>query len=247
MEPIRTEILVLGAGPGGYAAAFYAADKGKKVLMVEKDKRLGGVCLNRGCIPSKAYLHAAKLLEEARESEFRGIKFSEPEIDIRKMRDWKESILDKLATGVDNLAHRRGVDVMYGRGHFEDSSTLRVETSEGQKFVKYDKAIISVGSVPAMPATFDLGNKRIMTSDQALEIEEIPNNLLVVGGGYIGMELGVVYATLGSKVVVVEFLDTILAGADKDLVKYVKDYSDKKPRNSPEHQSINNENQWETD
>lgn len=227
MEPIRTEIVVLGAGPGGYAAAFYAADKGKKVLMVEKDKRLGGVCLNRGCIPSKAYLHAAKLLEEARESEFRGISFSEPVIDLKKMRAWKESILDKLSGGIQSLSKTRKVDVMFGRGHFEDSKTLRVETEEGQKFIEYGQAIIAVGSIPALPSAFDLGNKRIMTSDAALEVEEIPENLLIIGGGYIGMELGVVYKTLGSKIVLVEALDALLMGADRDLVKYVHDYAKK--------------------
>ncbi len=227
MEAIQTEIVVLGAGPGGYAAAFYAADKGKKVIMVDKDNRLGGVCLNRGCIPSKAYLHAAKLIEEAKDSSFRGVTFSEPKIDLNQMRSWKNSILDKLSDGVVNLAKARKVEVMKGRGHFEDSNTLRVETSEGQKFIKYEQAIIAVGSVPALPAVFDLGNKRIMTSDQGLEVEEIPEDLLIIGGGYIGMELGVVYKTLGSKIVLVEALDTILAGADRDMVKYVHNYAKK--------------------
>lgn len=227
MEAIQTEIVVLGAGPGGYAAAFYAADKGKKVIMVDKDTRLGGVCLNRGCIPSKAYLHAAKLIEEAKDSTFRGVTFGEPKIDLNQMRSWKNSILNKLSDGVINLAKARKVEVMKGRGHFEDSNTLRVETSEGQKFIKYEQAIIAVGSVPALPAVFDLGNKRIMTSDQALEVEDIPEDLLIIGGGYIGMELGVVYKTLGSKIVLVEALDTILAGADRDLVKYVHDYAKK--------------------
>src|SRR4029077_2542274 len=127
MEPINTEIVVVGAGPGGYAAAFYAADKGKKVILVEREKRLGGVCLNRGCIPSKAYLHAAKLISEARESSSRGITFGEPKLDLVKMRAWKESILEKLGQGIRGLAQRRKVDVMSGRGYLEDSQTLRVE------------------------------------------------------------------------------------------------------------------------
>ncbi len=221
MKALTTEIVVVGSGPGGYAAAFYAADRGKKVIMVEKDSVLGGVCLNVGCIPSKAYLHATKLIEEAKESERRGISFGEPKIDLAKMRAWKNAITGKLASGVATLAKSRGVEVMYGRGYFEDSKTLRVETKEGQRFVIYDHAIIATGSRAAMPTAFDLGNRRIMTSTEALEVEEVPKNLLVVGGGYIGMELGTVYATLGSSIVLVEALETILAGADPDLVRPV--------------------------
>src|SRR3990167_7664858 len=152
MNPIETEIVVVGAGPGGYAAAFYAADKGKKVILVEQDKRLGGVCLNHGCIPSKALLHVTKLITEARESKGRGITFGPPKIDLGKLRVWKESILEKLAQGIGSLAQRRGVEILYGRGHFEDSNTLRVETTQGQKFINYDKAIIAVGSKPALPS-----------------------------------------------------------------------------------------------
>ena len=227
MEPIKTEIVVLGAGPGGYAAAFYAADKGKKVMLVEMDKRLGGVCLNRGCIPSKALLHATKLITEARESGHRGILFGEPKLDLDKLRAWKNSILDKLGGGIAVLAKQRGVEVLQGRGYFEDSKTLRVETAEGQKFVTYDSAIIAVGSKSAMPKAFDLGNPRIMTSRQALDVPDVPGTLLIVGGGYIGMELGTVYATLGSKVVVVEALGSILTGADADLIRPVQRYAAK--------------------
>lgn len=227
MDPIKTEVVVLGGGPGGYAAAFYAADKGKKVILVDMDKRLGGVCLNRGCIPSKALLHVTKLVAEAKESSHRGITFSEPKIDLDKMRAWKESILEKLSKGIAGLAQKRGVEVMYGRGLFEDSNTLRVENQDGQQFIQYEHAIVAVGSKPALPAAFDLGNKRIMTSTEALEIEDIPQDLLIVGGGYIGMELGTVYATLGSKVVVVEALDAILAGSDPDLARPVAAYAQK--------------------
>ncbi|HET9160776.1 MAG TPA: NAD(P)/FAD-dependent oxidoreductase, partial [Caulobacteraceae bacterium] len=217
---------MVGAGPGGYAAAFYAADKGKKVILVEREPRLGGVCLNRGCIPSKAYLHAAKLISEAKESRIRGIDFAPPTIDLARMRAWKESILDKLAQGVRGLAQRRGVQVLQGRGYLEDGTTLRVETDAGQQFIKFEHAILALGSKSAMPKAFDLGNPRVMTSRDALEIEEIPEQLLVVGGGYIGMELGTVYATLGSKVVVVEALESILAGADADLVRPIKKYAE---------------------
>lgn len=221
MNTITTDVVVIGAGPGGYAAAFYAADKGKSVVLVERDARLGGVCLNRGCIPSKALLHAAKLIDEAKESSFRGIHFAAPRIDLNEMRTWKDSVIEKLAGGVRTLAQKRGVQVLEGKAYFEDSRTLRVETASGQQFITFGKAIVAVGSRPAMPPAFDLGNPRVMTSTEALEIEEIPEKLLVVGGGYIGMELGTVYATLGSDVIVVEALPAVLAGADQDLVRPV--------------------------
>lgn len=227
-QPVHTDLLVLGGGPGGYAAAFYAAMLGKKVTLVEQDKRLGGVCMNRGCIPSKALLHATEVVREAAHaSAARGIAFGSPDVDLAKLRAWKNSILDKLGTGLAGGAKSRGVAVLQGRGHFEDAKTLRVETGEGQKFLTFDACIIAVGSKPAMPQTFDLGNPRIMTSTEALELEEIPENLLVVGGGYIGMELSTVYATLGSTVTVVEAMDGILMGMDADLVRPVLRYAEK--------------------
>jgi len=221
MDPIKTQIVVVGAGPGGYAAAFYAADLGKKVILVEREKRLGGVCLNRGCIPSKALLYATHQINTAKESEHRGITFAPPTVDLSKLRAWKESILEKLGGGVATLAKMRGVQVIQGRGYFEGSETLRVETEQGQQFVQFEQAILAVGSLAAMPKVFDLGNPRIMTSTEALEVEDIPENLLVVGGGYIGMELGTVYAALGSKVTVAEALDNVLTGADSDLARPV--------------------------
>ena len=227
MEPNPTQVVVVGAGPGGYAAAFYAADLGKKVILVEQDKRPGGVCLNRGCIPSKALLYATHVIAGARESAHRGVTFDPPRIDVPKLREWKESILVKLSGGVVNLAKMRGVDIWHGRGYFEDSQTLRVETERGQKFIRFEQAIVAVGSKPAMPKVFDLGNPRIMTSNEALELDEIPETLLVVGGGYIGMELGTVYATLGSKVVIVELLESLLYGADPDLVRPIFTYAKK--------------------
>ena len=221
MEPVQTEVLVVGAGPGGYAAAFYAADHGKKVILLEKEPRLGGVCLNRGCIPSKALLHAAHTINLAKESEHRGISFGAPKLELDKLRAWKESILQKLSTGIAQLAQKRNVQVLYGRGYFEDSKTLRVETAAGQQFVQFEQAIVATGSQPALPKAFDLGNPKVMTSTEALNVEEVPAKLLVIGGGYIGMELGTVYASLGSEVVVVEAADTILAGADPDLARPV--------------------------
>ena len=178
MEPIKTEIVVVGAGPGGYAAAFYAADLGKRVILVEREKRLGGVCLNRGCIPSKALLYATHQIVNARESVHRGITFAEPSVDLAKLRTWKESILTKLAAGVAQLAKMRNVQVIQGRGYFEGSQSLRVETEQGQQFINFDKAILAVGSKSAMPKAFDLGNQRIMTSREALDLEEIPETML---------------------------------------------------------------------
>src|SRR4030095_685653 len=221
MEPTNAEILVLGAGPGGSAPACYAADKGKKVTLVEQNRRLGGICLNVGCIPSKALLHATEILREATDSAHRGIVFGSPKVDLDRLRNWKEAILEKLGQGLRGLAQHRGVQVVHGRGHFEDSQTLRVETAEGQKFIRYQKAIIAVGSKPTMPNAFDLGHKRIMTSSAALELPNTPHDLLIVGGGYIGMELGTVYAALGSKVVVLEALPSILTGIDPDLIRPV--------------------------
>jgi len=220
MEPAKTEIVVIGAGPGGYAAAFYAADLGKKVTLIEMD-RLGGVCLNRGCIPSKALLHATKMIAEARESAHRGVSFGEPTIDLDKLRAWKDSVLGKLTGGIGQLAKTRGVEVIEGKAYFDDSQTLRVETGGAQRYLKFDQAVIAVGSVPALPKAFDLGNPRIMTSTEALEVPDIPPRLLVIGGGYIGMELGTVYSLLGSEVHVVEALDTLLAGSDPDLARPV--------------------------
>lgn len=222
VKPIEADVVVLGAGPGGYAAAFYAADRGRKVVLVDQEKRLGGVCLNHGCIPSKALLHATELVREAKESSpARGIAFKDPTIELDKLRAWKESVLEKLGQGVAALAKRRGVEVLTGRGYFEDSRTLRVETKDGQTFFRYQTAIIAVGSKPAMPKVFDLGNPRVMTSTEALALDDIPKDLLVIGGGYIGLEMGTVYATLGSRIVLVEAMPAILSGVDADLVRPV--------------------------
>ncbi|MFM8471583.1 MAG: dihydrolipoyl dehydrogenase, partial [Limisphaerales bacterium] len=226
-EPTKTELVVVGAGPGGYAAAFYAADLGKKVTLIEQDPKLGGVCLNRGCIPSKALLHAAHSVTAAKESAQRGITFAAPHIELDKLRAWKDSIITKLAGGIAQLAQKRGVTVLRGRACFEASQTLRVATEAGPQHLSYEHAIVAVGSQPALPTAFDLGNPRVMTSTEALEIAEIPEKLLVIGGGYIGMELGTVYAALGSQVTVIEALDSILLGADADLARPVMAYAKK--------------------
>lgn len=221
MKKTNTEVVVLGAGPGGYAAAFYAADMGKNVILIDKDEKLGGVCLNRGCIPSKALIHATEVMNEAQHAEKWGISFGKPKVDLKKLIAWKNSIIERLSSGIKSLAKIRKVTVITGRGYFEDSKTLRVETSKGQQFITFEHAIIATGSKPAIPASFDLGNKRIMTSTEALELHDIPKSLLVVGGGYIGLELGFVYASLGSSVSVVEAMGSILTGADPDLIRPV--------------------------
>ena len=225
MESITTDIVVIGAGPGGYAAAFYAADKGKRVILVEQDARLGGVCLNRGCIPSKALLHATALMREANASgDIRGITFGVPHVNLATLRAWKESVLERLGQGISGLSRQRGVAVWHGRAQFEDSTTLRVQTEEGLRQIRYQTAIVAVGSQPTLPEPFALGDPRIMTSTEALELDEIPPALLVVGGGYIGLELGTVYATLGSRVVLVEAMESILMGVDPDLARPVVRY-----------------------
>ncbi|MBT5855275.1 dihydrolipoyl dehydrogenase [bacterium] len=225
MKTKKCDVVVVGAGPGGYAAAFYAADLGKNVILVEKDSDLGGVCLNRGCIPSKALLNVAHVIEEAAASKERGLTFGSPKIELDKLRAWKNSIIQKLGSGVTQLAKARKVEVVHGKGYFEDSNTLRVETSDGQLIINYEQAVLAVGSRPALPAAFDLGNPRVMTSTEALELDDIPEKLLVIGGGYIGMELGTVYTTLGSEVTVVEAMPSILAGADADLIRPVMKYA----------------------
>jgi dihydrolipoamide dehydrogenase len=221
MKRMKTQVVVIGAGPGGYAAAFFAADEGKDVILIEKDK-LGGVCLNRGCIPSKALIHTTELILEAKESKDKGVTFSDPIIDLKKLRSWKNDIITKLSGGVAQLAKARKVTVIEGRAIFDDANTLRVETAKKQVMIEFEDVIIATGSKPNLPGVFDLGNKRVMTSTEALELEDIPKKLMVIGGGYIGMELGLVYAGLGSQIVMVEAMKDVLMGADRDLVRPVK-------------------------
>lgn len=226
MKKKHVDLIVIGAGPGGYAAAFYAADHGKNVLLVEKDEALGGVCLNRGCIPSKALLNAAHIISEAKHSASRGIVFGEPKIDFLKLVNWKNSVLTKLSAGIAQLAKARNVEVVTGKAYFEDGQTVRIETKSGQALYTFENVIIATGSSPALPAAFDLGNPRVMTSTEALNITDVPERLLVVGGGYIGMELGTVYAGFGSQVTMVEATSVILAGADRDLARPVIQFAE---------------------
>ncbi|MEW4531250.1 dihydrolipoyl dehydrogenase [Maioricimonas sp. JC845] len=222
-EVSHAQLVVLGGGPGGYPAAFTAADAGMDVVLIDQDPQPGGVCLNRGCIPSKALLHVAKLLHEAREASEWGVTFGEPKIDLDKLRGFKSKVVGKLTGGVRQLCQARGVNLIQARGEFVDSGTLKLTKPDGSTSnLTFDHCVVAVGSRPAIPKVFDLGDDRIMDSTGALELPEIPGRMLVIGGGYIGLEMGSVYASLGTKVTVVEMLPTILAGADRDLVVPLK-------------------------
>jgi len=214
---IQTEVVVLGAGPGGYTAAFRAADLGKKVVLVERDENLGGVCLNVGCIPSKALLHAAKVLDESKSFAEHGIQFGKPIVDLNQLRSWKEGIINRLTGGLKGLAKQRKVTIIRGTGVFTSSTTLQVKTADGEQEISFENAIIAVGSRPAS-LPFLPTDPRIMDSTGALALSDIPKKLLIMGGGIIGMEMAMVYDALGSEVTVVELMETLLAGADKDLV-----------------------------
>ncbi|MCZ7602215.1 MAG: dihydrolipoyl dehydrogenase [Melioribacteraceae bacterium] len=213
------KIVIIGAGTGGYGAAFMAADLGMDVTLIDKNEKAGGVCLQRGCIPSKALLHVAKLLNETKEAEHWGIKFGKPEIDVNRIREWKNKVISHMTGGLGQLIKQRKINFIQGTATFINSSKIKVEKAEGgTEELTFDYAILATGSVPAKVPSLDIGSKRILDSTTALEIEDIPKKLLVVGGGYIGLELGTVYAALGSKVTVVEMTSGLLPGADRDLV-----------------------------
>ncbi len=214
------QLVVIGGGPGGYAAAFLAADLGMDVTLIDPEPNPGGVCLYRGCIPSKALLHVAKLLNETGESENWGIKFSKPDIDINKLRDWKDGVVKRLTGGVGQLSKQRKINHIQGRAIFQNSRKLSVTTVDGKSSeLSFEYAIIASGSRPASIPGLAPDSERIWNSTTALELKATPEHLLVVGGGYIGLEMGTVYAALGSKVSVVEMMPGLLPGADRDLVK----------------------------
>lgn len=215
---IRAEIAVLGSGPGGYSAAFRAADLGKKTVLIERHPTLGGVCLNVGCIPSKALLHAAKVISDAREASAYGIEFGEPDIDRARLLGWKGKTIARLTGGLKALARQRKVTLVQGTGQFISSNRIAVDTGAATQEVEFDKAIIAVGSRPIVLSDCP-DDPRVMDSTGALALSEIPRRLLVIGGGIIGLELATVYNELGSKVTVVELLDKLMAGTDPDLVK----------------------------
>jgi dihydrolipoamide dehydrogenase len=217
-----TQLVVLGAGPGGYAAAFYAADLGMQVALIDEEKNPGGVCLYRGCIPSKALLHVAKVVDEARHAGNWGVTFAEPIIDVGKLRAYKQGVVDKLTAGVGSVAKLRKVTFIQGRATLTGPTSLKVAGASGETEVQFEHLILATGSHPTKIPSLSLDSPRMMDSTSGLELPDVPKSLLVIGGGYIGLELGSVYATLGSKVSVVEMTPGLLPGADRDLVQVLE-------------------------
>ena len=216
---LHAQTVVLGSGPGGYTAAFRAADLGQQVIMIERHARIGGVCLNVGCIPSKALLHTAQIINEAAGMGDHGVTFTKPDIDIRKIEAWKNGIVDKLTGGLKALAKQRKVEIVQGQASFSGSNTLQVETSDGIKTISFDNCIVAAGSRVTKIPVFPNDDPRMMDSTDGLDLEDIPKKLLVIGGGIIGLEMATVYNALGSDITVVELQDSLIPGADKDIVK----------------------------
>src|SRR5688572_1693779 len=218
----RIQIAVLGAGPGGYAAAFYAADLGMQVVLIDEEKNPGGVCLYRGCIPSKALLHVAKVVDEARHAGNWGITFGEPKVDVDKLRAFKQGVVDKLTGGVGQIAKLRKVKFIQGRATLTGAKSMRIAGEAGETELEFEHCVLATGSHPTRIPSLSLDSPRMMDSTSALDVPDVPKSLLVIGGGYIGLELGTVYATLGSKVTVVEMTAGLLPGADRDLVNVLQ-------------------------
>ena len=214
-------VAVIGAGPGGYAAAFYAADLGMKVTLIDNEKNPGGVCLYRGCIPSKALLHVAKLLEESKHAAEWGVNFGEARVDINKLRDYKNRVVDKLTSGTGQVSKLRKVNYLQGWASIVDPKTIKVKQAGGDQTVAVDYMILALGSLPTRIPSLSIDSPRVLDSTGALDLPEIPGSMLVIGGGYIGLELGSVYAALGTRVSVVEMTPGLLPGADRDLVKFL--------------------------
>ena len=214
-------VAVIGAGPGGYAAAFYAADLGMKVTLIDNEKNPGGVCLYRGCIPSKALLHVAKLLEESKHAKEWGIDFGEAKIDLNKLRDFKNRVVEKLTSGTGQVSKFRKVNYIQGWASIVDPKTIKVKKADGEETVTVDYMILALGSLPTKIPSLAIDSPRVLDSTGALDLPEIPKSMLVIGGGYIGLELGSVYAALGTRVSVVEMTPGLLPGADRDLVKFL--------------------------
>jgi dihydrolipoamide dehydrogenase len=216
---LHTEVLVIGGGPGGYTAAFRSADLGKKTMIIERFERLGGVCLNVGCIPSKALLHSAKVITDAAEAAPTGIRFAAPQIDIDGLRNWKDGIISKLTKGLSGLAKQRKVSVLTGVAQFTSAHTVSVNTADGVKTVAFEQCIIAAGSAVAKVPGFPYDDPRLIDSTGALQLNNIPKNLLIIGGGIIGLEMATVYDALGSNITVVELMDGLIPGADRDIVR----------------------------
>ena len=212
----KLHLLILGAGPGGYSAAFYAADQGYEVTLVDESESLGGVCLQKGCIPSKALLHIAGVMSKARQAKAWGIKYNDPDIDLKNLCDWKNNIVSEMSSGLITLCKQRGVNFINGRGKFISSNSIKISDNQS---IAFDRCIIATGSRPAIPKQFINAKPYIMDSSEALNLSVIPERMLVIGGGYIGLEMGTVYSALGSRVTVVEKMNGLLPGVDRDLVR----------------------------
>ena len=215
-------LAVIGAGPGGYPASFFGAERGLQVTLIDPEPDPGGVCLYRGCIPSKALLHVARLIQETRDAGEWGVRFGEPEIDLDALRAWKDAVVRKMTNGLGLIRRQREVEYVQGLGRLRGGHTVSVQHNGEVSELEFDYAVLATGSSPVLPGAFDIDSPRVMDSTTALELPEIPERLLVVGGGYIGLEMGSVYAALGSKVTVVEMLPSILAGVDPDLVRILE-------------------------
>ena len=227
MSEIKTQLVVLGAGPGGYSAAFRAADLGIETVIVDARETLGGVCLNVGCIPSKALLHVAKVIKEAKHLSAHGVTFGEPKIDLDKIREYKDGVVGQLTKGLAGMSKMRKVKHVQGYGKFTGANTLEIEGKDGKTTITFEKAIIAAGSEP-VSLPFIPEDDRVIDSTGALEMKDVPEKMLVLGGGIIGLEMGTVYEALGAKIDVVEFLDQLIPAADKDIMKvFMKDYKDK--------------------
>ena len=222
MASQSTQVAVLGAGPGGYAAAFYAADLGMQVALIDEEKNPGGVCLYRGCIPSKALLHVAKVIDEAKHASKWGVTFADPKVDIDALRAFKQGVVDKLTGGVGQVARMRKVNFIQGRATLTGARAMKIAGANGETDLQFEHCILATGSGPTRIPSLALDSKRMMDSTGALNLPDVPKSLLVIGGGYIGLELGTVYATLGSKVSVVEMTPGLLPGADRDLVNVLQ-------------------------
>jgi dihydrolipoyl dehydrogenase len=219
---MSTRVAVIGGGPGGYTAAFYAADLGMQVTLIDNEKNPGGVCLYRGCIPSKALLHVAKVLDESKHASHWGIEFGEPKVDVNKLRAYKNSVVEKLTSGTGQVAKMRKVNYIQGRASIVDAKTLKVaKAGGGEETVSVDYTILALGSLPTRIPSLAVDSPRVIDSTGALDLPEVPKTMLVIGGGYIGLELGSVYAALGTKVSVVEMTPGLLPGADRDLVRFL--------------------------
>ena len=217
---IQTNLIVIGSGPGGYTAAFRASDLGLDVILIEKDSKLGGVCLNRGCIPSKAFLHAANIINESKKAKKIGLDFEEPKINIEKLYDWKNSIISNLSLGIKQLSKKRNIQIVNGAASFLSADTVDVTDKQNKKItIKFKNCIIATGSCPSKLKNSNITDPRIINSTQALSLNRIPKKMLIIGGGYIGLELGTVYESLGTKITIAEYFPNLLSMADSDLVK----------------------------